>query len=72
MKETLPLSRYLRKERVRSKIDPEYIFYNIIGIDCPHCDEELPNLEHGERQTCDRCGLEMQVFGASLVCTLKE
>lgn len=33
---------------------------------CPSCTDEGPPLVHGDYAKCRNCGLEMQVFGATL------
>ena len=37
-----------------------------VALMCPVCDQKLPLMKHFDKQTCQNCRCEMQLFGNSL------
>jgi hypothetical protein len=68
--ETLPYSNYEISVRRASRIDPDRITHDDIGFYCPKCKAVLNTLEHGTRVVC-KCGLEMELWGNGLQCTMR-
>jgi len=61
--ETHEFSQFVLKEKKPSRFVPRATLTVEVGISCPRCAERLPMLEHGGKQKCVKCNLNMQVFG---------
>lgn len=66
--EMLTYSNYRISKRQKSKIDPDMSISVDIAMKCPRCKTTLPLMDHGSKQTCSWCNLEMVLHGNGLTC----
>ena len=66
--ETLAYSSYVIRETRKSAVDPEATITEDIAMKCPRCKKTLLVMDHGQKQKCGGCKLEMQLYGNGLEC----